>query len=111
MKLGRGQWLHRNDKKHTSSKPRHKRAAGLLQQDLIWLYMRRRHELLPGDRHRFDINLSDLLHRSPSYKQSWFLNMVAARNRCLRIRSGDPLREDMPPHYQDILSWIKGRPR
>lgn len=111
IRLGRGQWLHRNDEKHVRAKPRHKRAAALLHNAIIWLYAKRTRDLLPGDHSQMDVNLCDLLQRSESYRQSWYLNVVAARNRCLRIRHHDPELEDHPPHDHDIRLWIQGRPR
>jgi hypothetical protein len=111
IRLGRGQWLHRNDEKHVRHKPRYKRAATLLRRAIIWLYQKRTRDLLPGDRGQVDINLCDLLQRSVHYQQSWYLNMVAARNRCLRIRHNDPELVDLPPFDQDIRLWIGGKPR
>ena len=45
-------------------------------------------ELLAGalalclaDRHHFDLNLSDLLHKSTQDKKNWLFNVIAARQR------------------------------
>ena len=97
--------------KHVKSKPRHRRAERLLTKAIIWLYSRRSRDLLPGDRSHMDVNLCDLLRRSLSFRQAWYLNMVAARNRCLCIRHNNPELDDSPPWDQDIRLWIQGRPR
>ena len=110
LRLGRGQWLHRNDEKHRILRPRHKRADLLLRRAIIWLYSRRTLDLLPGDHQQVNVNLCELLQRSVHFRQSWYMNLVAARNRCLRIRHGIQDLEDPPPHHQDIMLWISGRP-
>ena len=39
VRLGRAQWLHRNEEKHVISQPRHRRADAYLQRAIIlWLY-------------------------------------------------------------------------
>jgi hypothetical protein len=109
--LGRGQWLHRNDIKHKQTKPRHKRALDLLRKAIIWLYSKHTQDLLPGDHNKVNVNLCKLLQRSVSYQQSWYINVVTARNRCLRVRHQNPELEDFPPFDEDIRLWIQGRPR
>jgi hypothetical protein len=109
-RLGRGQWIHRNDEKHSKQKPRHKRALNLLRKAIMWLYSKRTQDLLPGDHGHMNVNLCDLLSRSIAYQQAWYTNVVTARNRCLRIRYQDPELEDPPPYDQDIKAWISGRP-
>jgi hypothetical protein len=109
-RLGRGQWIHRNDEKHSKQKPRHKRALQLLRKATMWLYSKRTRDLLQGDHGHMNVNLCDLLSRSTAYQQAWYTDVVTARNRCLRIQYQDPELEDPPPHDQDIKAWISGRP-
>ena len=110
MQLGQGQWLHCNNEKHIGAQPWHKRAEACLQQAIVWLYVRCGCNLLPSHRCQVAINLSNLLQCTQSFYQSWYLNVVAARIWCLRVRYGNPDYHDHHPHHNVIKAWIRGWP-
>jgi hypothetical protein len=55
-------------------------------------------------------DLASLLGKSLTYHKQWYLNMVAARQRCLRIRYHDPTYDDPLPDHPSLLRWMAGLP-
>jgi hypothetical protein len=97
LNLGRNQWLHRNSTKHVTKRPWHQRAERLLNRCIIHLCVHSTPDLLTGDRHMAQPDLASLLGKSLTYRKQWYLNMVAAQQRCLRIRFQDPTYDDPLP--------------
>jgi hypothetical protein len=110
LNLGQNQWLHRNSTKHVTKGPRYQRAEQLLNQYIIHLCIHSACDLLPGDRHMVQTNLASLLGKSLTYCKQWYLNMVAAWQRCLRIQYQDPDYDDPLPNHPSLLRWMAGLP-
>ena len=70
IQAGQKQWQHRNDYKHHTGKPRHKRMVDRLNNEITLEYAKGTATLLPGDKRKLNINLVHLLERSLPYKQS-----------------------------------------
>jgi hypothetical protein len=53
-------------------------------------------------------DLASLLGKSLTYRKQWYLNMVAAWQRCLRIWFQDPTYDDPLPDHPSLLRWMAG---
>jgi hypothetical protein len=73
------QWMYRNKYLHEDGTPRYKRAVELLDHEIMQEYLRGSTDLPPVDQRHFSQSLLDLLSCSTTYKQSWYLNVLAAR--------------------------------
>ena len=101
------QWDHRNSSQHRPDQRVQKLAAALLDQEMTTAYSRGTADLPLRDRSHFHFPLLDLLAKSTKYKQSWMVNVHAARDRQAR-RHGEA--EDALANSQansNILHWCR----
>ena len=83
------QWEHRNEVKHVLSQPRYKRAMKQLDEEILHRHMQGPRALNPGDRYLLNYSITTLMSKTVAYKKQWLLNIIAAQQRRLRIRSGN----------------------
>ena len=83
------QWDHRNDVKHRLSRPRYKRAVRQLNEEIIHRLAQGPRALDMGDRYLLNYSITTLLGKTVAYRKQWLLNIIAAQQRRLRIRSGN----------------------
>jgi hypothetical protein len=105
--LGRGQWFHRNQMKHVTLRPRHKRAEALLNQEIMELYNHGPVAVSIGDRGLFQENLVRMLDRSLPYRKAWFVNVTTAITRQQRIVRHDPTYSSLTPTQTTVIQWIQ----
>lgn len=103
LQLARSMWIHRNEMKHRTLRPRHKRMERLLDNAITKAYVEGARDLPPDDRAHYNINLVALLQKNISYKQGWLLNVVAARNRQNRRVA----RRQQLQINSNLIRWMK----
>jgi hypothetical protein len=74
------QWQYRNRFLHEEGVPRQLRAVSLLHQQITQEFLRGPEDLPPVDHRFFQAPLHSLLSRATTFKQSWYLNVTAARD-------------------------------
>ena len=107
LRLGRGQWLHRNDIKHVVKRPRHLEMSRCLQREIMRLYLQGSTTVTPRDQHFFKWNMCFLLTRSLRYKKAWLVNVTTARDFRARFFHPDPEHSLITPSQATLLEWIK----
>lgn len=105
--LAWAQWKFRCAYLHEDGCPRYKRACSLLHDCIIYEFLKGPTDLLPSDHHHFTYALHDLLSRSTSYQQNWYMNVLAARRRHDRHTHG--LEAPLSANESNIIYWIRTR--
>jgi hypothetical protein len=103
--LAWSQWDHRNTVLHRTDQPRLKKAISILDDLIIHQFQLGPQDLPLVDRHHFANPLGALLFQSTAYKQAWYTNVLAARQR--QDRRADDLTRVPTDANQRILSWIR----
>jgi hypothetical protein len=104
--LAWSQWEHRNKILHHDEQPRAIRAVDSLNDAIGNEYLLGVQDLPALDHHHFLAPLGDLISLSTSYKQSWYLNVMAARQRQdRRILATGQQRIETEPNPQ-LTHWI-----
>jgi hypothetical protein len=79
-KLGHALWEHRNQVLHNPNSQYNSRMLQQLHQEIIYEYHRGAENLPSRDRGRFLLPLGDILLKPTAHKQTWILNVSAARD-------------------------------
>jgi hypothetical protein len=77
--LAWSQWQYRNHYLHEDGTPREKLAISLLHHQITTEFLKGPCDLPVPDQYHFTFSLQAILSRSTTYKQSWYLNVMAAR--------------------------------
>ena len=102
--LAWAQWDHRNTAKHRTICSGQKEARQRLDKAIINEMIRGFDDLPVGDRYHFRHNLLTLLQRHQDFKQAWFSNVSAARQRQARRTAHD---DDLLVHTRETTSLLR----
>jgi hypothetical protein len=104
--LAWSQWEHRNHILHHDEQPRLLRANELLNDAIGQEYLQGVCDLPISDHHHFRAPLGDVLALSTTYKQSWYLNVMAARQRQDRRIQETGVPRQVTDHDPQLTHWI-----
>jgi hypothetical protein len=105
--LAWSQWECRNHYLHEEGTPREIQAMALLDQQVTLEFLTGPTDLSPQDHHHFAFSLSILLSRSKSYKQHWYMNVLAARQcQDRRVAATGTERTVTVPHSR-LTHWMQ----
>ena len=79
--LAWNQWDHQNQILDSIDKPHQKKATLILDDEILEEFMKGPMDLPPVDHHHFQLALGDLFNRTVAFRQAWYLNVMAARQR------------------------------
>ena len=102
------QWNHRNKINCIVTKPQEALAHQLMDEEITLLLSTQMHELRPGDRHRLNRNLMDLLNKPFKYKKNWLANITSARQRYFRIKHNNAELIVRSKRASRLYQWAKG---
>ena len=111
VRIGRKQWMHRNDVKHKTVKPRHKECESLLRAQIIREYAEGPSALLAGDKKMLKINLIHLLRKPLSYQKAWWTNIIKAKQRKERLRRRQEEYKRQSQANSTLFQYMQGRIR
>ena len=111
VRMGRRQWLHRNDVKHHTLKPRHEECRHLLHHQIIREYAEGPRALLPGDKRMLKVNLIQLLRKPLAYKKAWWANIIKAKQRKDRLRLQREAHKRESQENSKLFQYMQGRIR
>jgi hypothetical protein len=107
IRLGRKQWLHRNDVKHNTGRPRQKRMISLLNREIARINLQGRTSVMTNDQQMFRWNICILLKKSLPYRKNWLVNVLTAMNWRKRFFDQDNQATVITPVQQEVLDWIQ----
>jgi len=108
--LAWNQWDHRNHIKHTVLQPVYQAGIQRLNNAIRKEFLLGTRHLLRGDRHHLNINYIVLLQRSVTYRKAWLVTVSHARQRGLRLATGQEAQHGFTTETTSIFNWMKGRP-
>lgn len=104
------QWEHRNEGKHRSKRPRHKKMVSELHRQIARELIKGPPDLPVDDHPHFEYNYVQLIRRPVRFKQAWIANVTTERQRCERKRRRDEEYVNVSRKRSKILAWeITGR--
>jgi hypothetical protein len=105
--LAWSQWECCNHYLHEEGTPREIQALALLDHQVTLQFLTGPTDIPPQDHHHFAFSLSSLLSRSKSYKQHWYMNVLAARQcQDRRVAATGTKRTITAPHSR-LTHWMK----
>jgi hypothetical protein len=107
IRLGIRQWRHRNDYKHRLGKPREAEYERILNHAIARELILGPATLLPGDRHKVQINLIRLLKKPLRTRKAWWINVHTARQRFLQIQAHDDELERQSKESSTLYQWLE----
>jgi hypothetical protein len=105
--LAWNQWEHRNHVKHKTDRRRYLRMEKRLDTEIMRFYSQGCSDLPPRERYHFRLAMPALLDKPLSFKQNWFRNVTAAKQRALRRREHAALREATSREQSALLHWMR----
>ena len=105
--LAWNQWDHRNKIKHDFDRARYLRMERRLDLQIQRFYAQSRSELPPRERYHFRLAIPALLNKPLSYKQNWFRNVTAAKQRAAQRRANAALVQAQSLEQSALLRWMK----
>jgi len=104
--LAWNQWEHRNKIKHDSDQARYLRMERRLNHQIERFCAQTHSDLPPRERLHFHLALPTIPNKPLSFKQNWFRNVTAAKQRTVRRRANAALVETNSREQSAILHWM-----